>query len=80
MAVHPPGATIIVYEIRVEGQLDPQWSAWFDDLMITHDTPASTLLRGELPDESALHGVLRRLNGLNLHLLSVRRVASSSER
>jgi hypothetical protein len=78
--VRPPGATMSMYEIRVEGQLDPQWSAWFDDLAITYDTPTSTLLRGELPDESALHGVLGRLNGLNLHLLSVRRVDSSSER
>jgi len=63
-----------VYEIRVHGQLDPQWSDWLDGLSITHDTPTSTLIRGELPDEAALHGILSRINGLNLHLLSVVRV------
>ena len=63
-----------MYEIRVEGHLDPQWSGWFDGLTITHDTATSTLLWGELPDEAALHGVLSKINSLNLQLLSMRRV------
>lgn len=63
-----------MYEIRVEGHLDPQWSGWFDGLTITHDTAASTLLRGDLPDEAALHGVLSKINNLNLRLLTLRRV------
>ncbi len=63
-----------MYEIRVEGHLDPQWSDWFDGLTITYDTATSTLLWGELPDEAALHGVLSKINSLNLQLLSMRRV------
>lgn len=62
------------YEIRVGGQLDPQWSAWFDGLTIIHDTHTSTVLSGELPDEAALHGILRKINNLNMQLLSVRRI------
>jgi hypothetical protein len=68
-----------MYEIRVEGRLDPHWSSWFDGLTITHDTPTSTLLQGELPDEAALHGVLNKLNALNLKLLSARRLDASTD-
>lgn len=63
-----------MYEIRVNGHLDPAWSIWLDSLTVTHDTPTSSLLRGELVDEAALHGVLGKINGLNLQLLSVRRL------
>jgi hypothetical protein len=67
-----------MYEIRVHGQLDPQWSDWLDGLSITHDTPTSTLICGELPDEAALHGLLSKINGLNLYLLLVARVDPDS--
>jgi hypothetical protein len=63
-----------IYEIHVRGRLDAQWSDWLDGLTVTHDTPSSTLLLGELPDEAALHGVLSKINSLNLHLLSLRRI------
>jgi hypothetical protein len=62
------------YEIRVLGQLDQRWSDWLDGLTVTHDTDTTTLLRGELVDEAALQGVLTKLHGLNLPLLSLRRL------
>jgi hypothetical protein len=68
-----------MYEIRVEGRLDPHWSSWFDGLTITHDTPTSTLLQGELPDEAALHGVLNKLNALNLRLQLARRMDAGTD-
>ena len=58
-----------VYEIRVQGQLDQRWSAWFDGLTISYDG-ANTVLRGSLADEAALHGVLLKIRDLALPLLS----------
>lgn len=40
----------MVYEIHIKGQLDQQWSAWFDGLTISYDGEGNTILRGPLPD------------------------------
>ena len=59
------------YWIRVKGQLDPSWSAWFDDLTVTHETSGETVLAGPLPDQAALYGILEKARNLNLALVSV---------
>lgn len=64
----------MVYEIRVKGQLDQHWSAWFEGLTISHDGQGNTVLRGPLADEAALHGVLMKVRDLALSLLSVNRL------
>jgi hypothetical protein len=64
-----------VYEIRVEGQLTGLWSDWFGGLTLTVEAGAQTVLRGPLPDQAALIGVLTTLHALNLTLLCVRRIS-----
>ena len=65
------------YEIRVVEPLDSLWQQWFPELEII---PAQaqpgpgTLLRGTLPDQAALFGLLARVRDLNLTLLEVRRI------
>lgn len=59
-----------IYEIRVRGRLDVHWAAWFEGMTLAHDGD-TTVLRGPLVDEAALHGVLSKVAELNLHLLSV---------
>lgn len=61
------------YEIRVDGQLDTRWAEWFDGLTIQYQGSEGTTLTGQLPDQSALLGVLTKIHNLNLILLSVRR-------
>lgn len=60
------------YEIRVKGHLDPAWSAWFDGLAVTNLPDGTAELRGELPDDAALHGALQKIRDVGLTLLSVR--------
>lgn len=60
-----------VYDIRVAGQIDPQWSAWLDGLTITHSHPGEAMISGEIVDQAALHGTLNRLRDLNLPIISV---------
>lgn len=59
------------YQIRIKEQLDPNWQDWFAGLQIAHESPATTLLSGPLPDQAALFGVLLKINRLGLTLLSV---------
>lgn len=59
------------YAIRVKGQLDTEWQAWFDDLSITADADGNSTLHGVIVDQAALFGILKRVNKLGLHLISV---------
>ncbi len=68
-----------VYEIRVQGHLDRRWSEWFGELTISYEGDGSTVLRGLLPDEAALHGVLIKVRDLALPLLAVNRMATGAE-
>ena len=59
------------YEIRVTGHLDRRWASWFDGLALTHDADGTTLIRGRVADQAALHGLLQRMRDLGLPLVSV---------
>ena len=63
-----------IYQIRVEGHLDPDWTDWFDGLTITLEADGATLLAGPVIDQSALHGLLKKIRDLGLTLLLVQRV------
>jgi hypothetical protein len=60
-----------VYEIRVRGTLEPEWSDWFDSLTIQPQAGDETLLVGPVADQPALHGILTKISNLGLPLLSV---------
>ena len=60
-----------LYEIRLKGHLDDKWADWFEGLTITRADNGETLLRGQVVDQAALHGVLRQVRDLGLPLLSV---------
>ena len=65
-----------VYRIKVRGKLGNNWSAWFDGISIKAEG-AVTTITGEIPDQSALHGLLARIRDLGLPLISVERVGSN---
>lgn len=64
----------MIYQIRVEGYLDPQWSDWFEGLSITLENSGATLLTGPIVDQAALYGLLRKVRDLGMPLLSVMRI------
>ncbi len=64
----------LVYQIRVKGHLDSQWSDWFEGLTITLEANGDTLLTGPVVDQAALHGLLRKVRDLGMPLISVNRV------
>ena len=59
------------YEIRVEGHLGTRWAAWFDGLSITPVDDGTTVLRGAVPDQAALHGLLQKLRDVGIPLISL---------
>jgi len=64
----------IVYQIRIKGHLGRVWTEWFGSLTITLEENGDTLLTGPVVDQSALHGMLRKVRDLGMPLISVIRV------
>jgi len=62
-----------LYEIRITGHLDTRWAAMFDGLALSHEAGGTTLLKGLVTDQAALHGLLQRVRDLGVPLVSVNR-------
>ena len=60
-----------IYEIKLRGHLNASWAEWFDGLTITHNSDGTTTLTGEIEDQAALHGFLKKVRDLGLPLISV---------
>jgi hypothetical protein len=65
-----------IYEIRLKGHLNESWVDWFDGVTFTHEDDGTTTLIGNIKDQSALHGLLKRVRDLGLPLISVNQVES----
>ena len=59
------------YEIRVKGHLADRWAAWFDGMTLTRRADGTTVLDGPVADQSALHGLLRKVSDLGVPLVSL---------
>ena len=70
----------MIYQIRIEGQLGPQWTDWFEGLTITLEDDGDTLLTGPVVDQAALYGLLKKVRDLGLPLVAVNQVAIHSQK
>lgn len=61
----------MMYEIGIRGYIE---DTWFKELTVIKQPNFTTLLRGQLIDQSALYGVLRKINDLGVDLISVNRI------
>ena len=62
--------TKTTYRIVVDAELSERYAAAFEGMEIK-TTGGQTILTGEVKDQSHLHGILDRINGLGLKLVSV---------
>ena len=72
-----------IYQIKVQGKLNEQWSDWLAGVTISHDQAGKqahiTTLTGPVVDQSALRGILNKLWDLNLTLLSIKRLSDTGD-
>jgi len=61
----------IYYEIRVAGLVPPGALCGFEQLAA--EQPTETMVRGPLPDQAALQGLLARLESSGVQLIGLRR-------
>jgi hypothetical protein len=72
-----PNEKAMIYQIKIEGLLGLQWTNWFDGLSITQEQDGTTLLTGPVVDQSALHGLLKKVRDLGMPLVSVNRMETN---
>jgi hypothetical protein len=61
----------MICHIRIESHLGPHWSDWFEGFAMTLEDNGQTLLSGPVVDQTALHGLMRKVRDLGIPLLSV---------
>ena len=63
------------YRIVIKEKLNESWSKWFEGMEMSFETTEKdgdiTVLMGTLADQAALNGLLNKIWGLNLTVLSV---------
>ena len=64
--------------IFVKGQLDIDWSEWFEGLTITHNDKGETILSGQIRDRAVLYGIIAKARDLELFLISVKCIVDES--
>jgi hypothetical protein len=62
------------YQIRIKGHLDQNWAAWFDGVEIILEENGVTLIEFSDADQSAIHGVLKKVRDLGLPLISLNQI------
>jgi hypothetical protein len=67
----PPRPAPAAYRLRIDGHLDPHWSPWFGDLVLTHEDDGTTCLTAAVTDQAQLHGLLAKIRDLGVTLISV---------
>jgi hypothetical protein len=71
------------YQIRVQGWIGRRWANWFDGMTMTYNGTESdspiTVLSGPVADQAALRSLLSKIWDLNLTVISMARVETSTE-
>lgn len=60
-----------LYEIRLKGHLDDRWVDYLGSITIKLEDDGNTLISLQVIDQAALHGLLKRVRDIGMHLLSI---------
>lgn len=60
-----------IYQVKVKANLTNEWSDLFEGFAISPQPDGETLLTGLVLDQAALHGLLAKIGGLGIPILSL---------
>ncbi len=75
--INDPTSNAQYYEIRLKGHLDTRWGNTFEGMTIVLEDNGNTRLTGPVIDQSALHGLLKKIRDLGIPLISINRVETN---
>lgn len=68
-----------VFEIRVQGHLDPRRFRWLENLTVSQSLNGETVIVGPIRDQPSLHCLLGWLYDLGLPLISVKQIINHNQ-
>ena len=54
--------------IQIKERINPDWSEWFGELIISHPENGGSELSGPIIDQSSLYGLITRIRDLGLSI------------
>lgn len=67
------------YEVRVSGELDRIWTAYFAPFTLSRTGAGETVFTGTFQDQSGLIEALKQFQSVNLPILSITTVQGDTE-
>ena len=67
-----------IYEICLKGEISNAWTSCFWGFEISCER-GITLIKGPIPDQASLHGILMKIQNLGLQILSVNMVHQDND-
>lgn len=64
----------MTYEVLLKGSLSPSMGMHFEPMTAMVVDGGRTLLKGDLPDQASLFGLLARMRDLNIEIVELRQV------
>ncbi len=61
----------LLFDIRVRAHLPDEWKGWFEGIELLNLPEGECIIRGDLPDQAALFGILNLIQARGLELISV---------
>lgn len=68
----------VSFEIRLRGCLGSRWTRWFDGFQVAVEPDGTSVLRGPVADQAALHGLLQRLRDLGIPIVALTELPAGS--
>ncbi len=61
----------LLFDIRVRTHLPNEWKGWFEGIELLNLPEGECIIRGDLPDQAALFGILNLIQARGLELIAV---------
>ncbi|PKN97678.1 MAG: hypothetical protein CVU42_15420 [Chloroflexi bacterium HGW-Chloroflexi-4] len=65
-----------IYTIKLKGRLSREWSEWLEAMTIEYEGENETIVKGDILDQSALFGLLKKIRDLGLPLISINQISN----
>jgi hypothetical protein len=69
--------TTKLYQIKIEGHYEDSWCELYEGFSVQRLHKGDTLLTGSIPDQAALHGLLKKFRDMGITIISINRIKAN---
>ncbi len=69
--------TTKLYQIKIEGHYEDSWCELYEGFSVRQLHRGNSLLTGPIPDQAALHGLLKQFRDMGITIISINRIKAN---